>query len=565
MAAKGCDEFRTIRNPAIGELGCDLFYVEGDAAVLYLPTAVAFGEDCITGAGIAVLRKAGGGDVDEQLSAPHAHVRDVKVAEGNRRRTVLSDQAFQHLVRGIGPEMLVVGLRIGVHDQELILVVAHAQRERQLVEPAPPSLPDLAPRPRYLGRFRGRQFRAVLGNVSVRIPPNAGGADLLEALKYLLRLGTVEAKIAGRDDSVRAALRLQVGQAGIEPKEIAVDVGEDGDSHEAPLVAPERHHQHRRRQTDFGELVKIDCFHRDAGATHRPDRAAEAQIGDDVTLVEHENAGTLSFAGFQRDGSKAGKRIDVELLRLDDERIAGKRARDGLERAHAGGEPNLDDAITVRARQGRKPVASEIVSARAGADERRLAGQQHVRAVEQPRCGDMAGQRHVERCKMSLDAVGLGPASERREPHQRRAVLEDDSRVGNARFVGIVAGGLDRGGLYAEILERRAQDLMLLARPLVDRPRLADQRRRALDRRRRPYEQSGAEPARRGRDQPRPESDRLTRVRRHRAWYGSGEGASVKKSLISLVRRSFNVSGGRPKISSSVFSTLAMLRCAPPT
>lgn len=38
MAAERGNEFNTIRNPAIGQLGCDFLYVERDPAMFYLPS-----------------------------------------------------------------------------------------------------------------------------------------------------------------------------------------------------------------------------------------------------------------------------------------------------------------------------------------------------------------------------------------------------------------------------------------------------------------------------------------------------------------------------------------------
>ena len=86
MVAKGGDEFCTLRNPAIGQLSCDLLHVERDSPVLYLPAAFAFGDDRVSGARVPVLGQAGRRHVGEQLAAPRSNVGNVQVTEGNRRR-----------------------------------------------------------------------------------------------------------------------------------------------------------------------------------------------------------------------------------------------------------------------------------------------------------------------------------------------------------------------------------------------------------------------------------------------------------------------------------------------
>ncbi len=120
VAAKRRNELSTLRNPAIGQLGCNFLHVEFDAAVLDFPTAVALGKNRVAGARVAVFWQAGGRDVDEQLAAPNTNVRKMQVAEGNRRGTLFADQPLQRRIIGIGPKMLVVRRGIGVHDEQLL-------------------------------------------------------------------------------------------------------------------------------------------------------------------------------------------------------------------------------------------------------------------------------------------------------------------------------------------------------------------------------------------------------------------------------------------------------------
>src|SRR6516165_1804906 len=108
MAAKGCDEFCTTRNPAIDQLGCNFLNVEGYTPVLDLPTGAALGKNRVARPRIAVLGQACRRYVYEHLPAPDAHVRNVQMTERNRLRFFIADQVLEHVFFGIGPEVLVV-------------------------------------------------------------------------------------------------------------------------------------------------------------------------------------------------------------------------------------------------------------------------------------------------------------------------------------------------------------------------------------------------------------------------------------------------------------------------
>ena len=114
--------------------------------------------------------------------------------------------------------MFVVGLRIGVNDQELVVVFADAQRKRQVPQPGRPAFADFVPRPRDLRGLKLRTLlsRGIFGKIAIGVAAYARGADLFEPLQHLLRFRSVEAEIAGRDDRVGAALRFEIRQASVE-------------------------------------------------------------------------------------------------------------------------------------------------------------------------------------------------------------------------------------------------------------------------------------------------------------------------------------------------------------
>ena len=106
------------------------------------------------------------------------------MAECNRRRALVADQPRQRGIVGVGPEMFVVVERIGVHDQELIFVLADAQREGQFAQPPEPPLAQIAPRPRHLSRLAAGELlgRSVVVEIAVLISAHAGRADLFQTL-----------------------------------------------------------------------------------------------------------------------------------------------------------------------------------------------------------------------------------------------------------------------------------------------------------------------------------------------------------------------------------------------
>ncbi len=158
MAAKGGDKVGTLRNPAIGQLGCDALNVKGYAAVLHLPAAVAFGEDRVTGARVAVLGQPGRSDVNQHSPFPNSNVGQVQVAKGDRRGALVAYEPRQRGIVGVGPEMFVVVERIGVYDQQLIFVFADAKREGEFAQPPEPPLAQIAPRPPDLRDFSAREL-----------------------------------------------------------------------------------------------------------------------------------------------------------------------------------------------------------------------------------------------------------------------------------------------------------------------------------------------------------------------------------------------------------------------
>ncbi len=103
---------------------------------------------------------------------------------------------------------------------------------------------------------------------------------------------------------------------------------------------------------------------------------------------------------------------------------------------------------------------------------------------------------------------------------------------------------------------------MLFERTIKDRAGFADERARPFDAFTRFDQNGAAQLTGRRSDQTGPEVNGGVG---HRASYGSGTGASPKKSAMSEASRSLSARGGSPKISSSVFTTLATLRCPWPT
>jgi len=74
-------------------------------------------------------------------------------------------------------------------------------------------------------------FGAGSGEIAVGVAANRLRSNLLEPLQHFLRFGTIEAKVARRDDRVGAALRMQIGQARVQTDEISVYIGNDRDAH----------------------------------------------------------------------------------------------------------------------------------------------------------------------------------------------------------------------------------------------------------------------------------------------------------------------------------------------
>jgi len=105
-----------------------------------LPAAGTFGKDRVAGTRIAVLGETRRCDVDQNFSAPDPHVRQVKVPERDGGRAFIADEPDECFFVGVGPEMFVVVRRISVHDQQLIVVVTDANRERQIGQPREPLL-----------------------------------------------------------------------------------------------------------------------------------------------------------------------------------------------------------------------------------------------------------------------------------------------------------------------------------------------------------------------------------------------------------------------------------------
>ena len=119
-----------------------------------------------------------------------------------------------------------------MHDKQLIVILTNANRERQIVEPSEPFLAQIASRPfelRVFGRLKALPARR--GQITIGIAADRLRTHFLQTLEHLLGLGTVDTKIAGRDDRIRAALTVQVRQTGIESDKISVNVGNNCNAH----------------------------------------------------------------------------------------------------------------------------------------------------------------------------------------------------------------------------------------------------------------------------------------------------------------------------------------------
>ena len=207
------------------------------------------------------------------------------------------------------------------------------------------------------------------------------------------------------------------------------------------------------------------------------------------------------------------------------------------------------------------------------------------RAVRARRCVRRA-ERRVARTPLRCDR--LRRAGHRRWAHDRRAILEDDGAIRRRRLVGIVSMGIENDRFDAVVTQRLLQDGVLFDGTRVHGAGLAGHRARAFDARVRCDQQREAQPSGGRTHQSRPEMHaNFSRVC-HRygtpfrtryatalqvrcrptyriAWYGCGSGESAKKSAMSVASRSLSPSGGNPKISSWVFTTLGTERWAWPT
>ncbi len=200
----------------------------------------------------------------------------------------------------------------------------------------------------------------------------------------------------------------------------------------------------------------------------------------------------------------------------------------------------------------------------------------------------MSGDRHVEPRELGFDAIRFGAPSHRRRTHDGCTVLKDHGAVRCGCFVRIVPVRIENDGLDAVIAQRFLQDGMLFYGPREDGAGLGGQRARAFDARVGRYQQRRTQSSGGRTDQPRSEMHATVchlyvtpfreryaaalQTRRRSAEcsyriarYGCGSGASVKKSAMSVASKSFKPSGGKPKISSSVFTTLGTERWACPT
>jgi hypothetical protein len=109
-------------------------------------------------------------------------------------------------------------------------------------------------------------------------------ADFFEPLQHFFGLGTVDAQIAGSDDRIGATLGVQISQTGIEPDQISVNVGDNGDAHSG-LVALQCKCEQRRRKPHLFKIVEIDAFDHDARLTQACERITVARVGDHVMLA----------------------------------------------------------------------------------------------------------------------------------------------------------------------------------------------------------------------------------------------------------------------------------------
>ncbi len=220
-----------------------------------------------------------------------------------------------------------------------------------------------------------------------------------------------------------------------------------------------------------------------------------------MLLTDAKHAGAGLFAALERDRAKSFESRSVELLRGENDGVRADCACHAAQRRDIRSERDLDDAITMRARDLREVRAPDLVSAAPDAHERGLTGEQDVGAVEEPRRRDAAAKRDVDSGELGRHAIHLDAARHRSRTHENGAALEDDRCVGHCRTVRIVAVGLDRVHVDTEVPQRAQQHLVLFGRTRVDRTGLSRKRDRALDTRRRPHRDGGAHRSRRRPDQ----------------------------------------------------------------
>ena len=147
-----------------------------------------------------------------------------------------ADQPLERRFVGIRPQVLVVGFRIRMHDEQLVTFVANSQGKRQLAQPRQPFFSPSSPRV----HATCESCTAVASSsspaiVAIGVAANTTRADLGKPLQHFLRLRSVEAKISGSHDRIGTALCQQIGQTRIQTDEISVDIRDYRDPHSVAL------------------------------------------------------------------------------------------------------------------------------------------------------------------------------------------------------------------------------------------------------------------------------------------------------------------------------------------
>jgi hypothetical protein len=156
----------------------------------------------------------------------------MQVPERDRPFLDAFEEALQERLVRVGPNVLVVSLRISVNHEQAGGAAADVQRERKFEEKSRPLRTELFALPGELGEILSAFIeRRDVTDVTIGIPAQTRRADALQALEHLARTRPIQAQIPGRNAHVGTALLGKIAQTRVETAEVSVNVRKDRDAH----------------------------------------------------------------------------------------------------------------------------------------------------------------------------------------------------------------------------------------------------------------------------------------------------------------------------------------------